>query len=123
MADRRSYAVLQKRVAELEKEAGERERIEMLLRESEERSRQLVKLAPTGILEVDIPNQRIKNVNDDMCKHLGYTREEVLSLNPIDAMVGESKELYKKRIADLLDSKKVPETFGYKVRGKDGREF
>jgi PAS domain S-box-containing protein len=51
----------------------ERKRAEMLLRESEERYRQIFETCAEGILAVDIKNKRLQYANPAMCAMLGYT--------------------------------------------------
>jgi PAS domain S-box-containing protein len=55
----------------------ERKRIEEALRESEERFRLAFKQGSLGIALVDLES-RITNINESLCRFLGYTREELL---------------------------------------------
>ncbi|MEJ2726267.1 MAG: PAS domain S-box protein [Deltaproteobacteria bacterium] len=105
------------------RDSTSRKRAEEVLRESEERYRQLVDHAPAGIFEVDYREQKFVTVNDVMCEYTGYTREEFLALNPFDILTEESKKLFMERLNKILAGKKVPETVEFTIRGKGGREF
>ncbi len=93
--------------------------MEAELKKSEEKYRDLIKHAPSGIYEIDFKIPRFLNVNDLMCEYLGYTREELLAIDPFDLLDDESKDLFKERIRKRLAGDKVE----YKIRAKDGREI
>ena len=101
----------------------ERKRSEAALIESEEKYKQLVRYAPTGIYEIDYEKGKIISANDVMCEFTGYTREELLSMNPFDLLTEESQEQYNERIKRILSGEQVPESAEYKFRLKDGREI
>ena len=84
------------------RDVTERRREQEALRESEEKYRQLVKHAPSGIYEIDYKKNKIINVNDLMCEYSGYTREELLSMNPFDFLTENSKKLYTERIEKMI---------------------
>jgi len=94
---------------------------EEALRLSEEKANALVKYAPTGIYEIDYRNPKFKNVNDAMCKILGYTREELLAMSPADVLDADSGLRFKERVMNLLAGKKIDDTVEFKVKTKDGR--
>ena len=98
-------------------------RTEEALRQSEEKSSLLIKYAPSMIYELDFHGQKFKSVNDEMCKTLGYTREELLAMNPFDLLEGASKNVFKDRIGRTLDSEPIKDFVEYKVKTKDGREL
>jgi PAS domain S-box-containing protein len=102
---------------------SERRREQEALRESEEKYRQLVKHAPSGIYEIDYKKNKIINVNDLMCEYSGYTREELLSMNPFDFLTEDSKRLYTERIEKMISGIQVPEKVEFKIRRKDGKEL
>ena len=105
------------------RDISDRKKTEDALRESEGKYRQLVKHAPAGIYEVDLLNRQFITVNDVMCEYTGYTREEFLTLNPLDLISDESKGLFLGRMAKVFAGEKVPESVEYKICGKNGREF
>jgi PAS domain S-box-containing protein len=101
----------------------ERKQVEEALKASEEKCRRLVKYAPTGIYEVDFVNRRLKSANDVMCKILGYTEAELLSMDPLDLLDDKGKRTFLDRIMKSLAGEKVEEKVEYKVIAKDGREI
>ncbi len=100
-----------------------RKQMEDKLKESEEKSRELIKYAPVGIFEIDFHGPRLENVNDAMCHYLGYTRAELLSINPLDLLDDQSKIVFQERISKKLAGEKVDETIEYRVKAKDGRKY
>ena len=101
----------------------EKRRMEESLLESEQKYRHLVKYAPTAIYEIDTINLRFKSVNDAMCRFLGYTKEELLSMNPLDILSEESQKVQLKRFEKAQAGEKVFEAFERKVKAKNGREY
>lgn len=101
----------------------ERKRIEDELRRSEEKSRHLIKYAPTGIYEVDFHGPKFKDVNDVLCQYLGYTREELLSMNPLDLLDDKSKIIFQERIKKKLAGEEIDDSVEYAVKTKAGREY
>ena len=114
------YQQMQSNAADLEREVTERRRIGEALRESEQRYRLLVEHAPAGIYEIDISTGRFSSVNEVMCAYTGYTREELLSLNPMDLLTEESQQRFFERQAKALAGEPIPETVEYQLNGKDG---
>jgi len=107
----------------LKREIEERKRTEEELRASEEKYRQLFKHAPVGIYEIDFINQKFVSVNDVMCEYSGYTRDELLSMNPFDILIADSKRDFIERLGKLFTGEKIPETVEFKIKAKNGREF
>ena len=93
------------------------------LRANKEKYMHLVQHAPAGIYEIDFIKEKFISVNDVMCQYLGYTREELLSINPFDILAEESKSHFRQRLSNAFAGEKVPETAEFKVIGKDNREF
>lgn len=102
---------------------SERKEMEEALRESEAKHRQLVEHAPAGIYEVDLLQRRFTSVNDVICEYLGYTREEILQLDPADMLTEESRALFLDRYQRMVGGEEVPDTVKYTVCIKDGREI
>ncbi|MCU0593920.1 MAG: PAS domain S-box protein [Desulfobacterota bacterium] len=105
------------------RDISDRKMAEAALRESESKYRQLVKHAPAGIYEVDFINRKFLMVNDVMCEYTGYTKEEFLSLSPMDILTEESVERFLERMSKVFAGEPVPETVEFQIRGKDGRNF
>jgi PAS domain S-box-containing protein len=107
---------------DLQREIEERKKVEEALRASEQKANDLIKYAPSGIYELDyrIP-PKFRKVNDAMCQILGYTREELLAINPMDLLDSEGKKRFQERIIKMLSGEKVDETVEFKIIAKDGR--
>ena len=60
------------------------------------------------------------SVNEVMCSYSGYSEEEFLSMNPLDLLTEESRELYIKRFADLCIDKIKANTAEYNILMKGG---
>jgi diguanylate cyclase (GGDEF)-like protein/PAS domain S-box-containing protein len=102
----------------------DRKRAEEALRESEAKYRQLVEYAPAAIYEVDMTSGKFLSVNDVMCEYLGYSREELLTMDTFSLVADESgKQLVTERWAKMLAGEAVPETAEYKISRKDGGEI
>ncbi len=102
---------------------GERRRVEEELQRSEKKYRNLVYHAPTFIYQVDFHGPRFTTVNDMMCEYIGYTREELMDMNPLDLLDPASQALFRARIQRWLRGEKPDESVEYCVRAKDGREI
>jgi len=98
-------------------------RMDEALRESEKRYRDLVKYAPTGIYEIDYRSTRFKSVNQAMCDILGYSEEELLSMDPLDLLDEEGKARFRERAERGLSGQPVDDEVEYRVRARDGREI
>lgn len=101
----------------------DRKRLEERFKKSEERLRELILYAPAAIYEIDIHTNRFINVNDVMVQYLGYSREELLAMDPSDLMDEQDKQLFQDRIRKTLAGISIPENMDYKVRAKDGHEL
>ena len=127
---REAYETLQVQSEELQAESEEfqaqneelRDAYEALYK-SEEKSKHLIKYAPTGIYEIDFTIPKFTSVNDAMCKILGYTREELLALNPFDILDDESQERFRERMRKTLVGEEINTEVEYLVVGKDGQKI
>ena len=99
----------------------ERKRAEEALRDSEERSRNIIRYAPAAIYEIDVAGERFRSVNETMCHLLGYDREELLALHPRDLLEEESRAAFLARIEKKLAGADVAESVEYRIRARDGR--
>ncbi|MGF7117176.1 PAS domain S-box protein [Methanobacterium oryzae] len=99
----------------------DRKNMEEELRKSEEKSRLLVKYAPSMIYEIDFRSPKFISVNDVMCSISGYTRKELLSMNPSDLLVDESKKIFQDRINKFLAGEEIDNSLEYTGKTKDGR--
>jgi two-component system cell cycle sensor histidine kinase/response regulator CckA len=71
---------LRRRIAELETAETERKRVEEALRESEERYRNIVELAPDGILTVSLKGVAT-SCNSAFLKLAGFSRDEIVGVH------------------------------------------
>jgi len=101
---------------------NEKDTSEKVLRKSEARFRELVKHAKAGIMEFDYQTNRIVSVNDSLLDISGYTREEVLSMNPMDLMTEESKKIYARRFAKRLAGEIISPDSIYQFLSKSGQK-
>ncbi len=99
----------------------ERKQIEEALKEAERKYRELVRYAPAAIYEVDFRNRRFTSINDAMCQILGYSREELLAMNPFDILDEEGRARFQTRISHWLNGEEPDRNVEYKIRTKDGR--
>ena len=118
-----SHTEIAKKNEDLVKEIAERKRTEASLLQSEEKYRDLVNHAPTGIYEVDIQKARFISVNDVMCDYTGYTRECFLGLKPTDLFTEESKKLFIDTQQKIIHGDEVAEISEYIIKCKNGPEF
>ncbi len=105
------------------KKLAERKKVEEELKESLEKYRYLLKHAPTAIFEVDYDGPRFISVNDAMCQILGYSEQELLSMNPLDLLFPENKERVYERMLKDASKNKIDETFEYHAKTKNGNEI
>jgi PAS domain S-box-containing protein len=101
----------------------ERKRMEERLRESEERYRLLIEHAPTGIYEIDFRAPRFTSVNDVMARQTGYSRDELLSINPLDILDIDSRRKFLERVRRSSSGKDIDESVDYTIIRKDGRRM
>ena len=107
----------------LVRDITERKKAEEALKKSEENYRHLLNYAPTAIYEIDFKGPRFKSVNEALISLSGYTREELVSMNPLDILDSESKVRFMNRIKRGLAGKKIDNEVEYQVMHKDGRKF
>ena len=94
---------------------------EEALRISEEKANNLVRYAPAAIYEIDIYGNKFLSVNDTACEWSGYSREELLSLNPKDITDEDSQARFEQRIKQKLNAKEVEQSVEYCIIRKDGQ--
>jgi PAS domain S-box-containing protein len=97
--------------------------VEKAVRESERKYRELLKYAPAGIYEIDFRKKRFLTVNDYLCQLSGYSREELLEMNPFDILDDQSKIAFQARINQWLKGEEPDKNVDYTVKAKDGRQL
>jgi PAS domain S-box-containing protein len=95
----------------------ERKKIEMALRESEQRYRAIFEQAADSIVLIDAETGELVEFNDRTHQNLGYTREEFQNLKIPDFEVIESTEEVKKHLEKIVRT--GTDTFETKHRTKD----
>ena len=118
-----SHAEVAKKNEELVREIVERKRTEALFRQSEEKYRELVNHAPAGIFEVDIQKSRFLSVNDVICEYTGYSRKEILELNPTEIFKTDSQNLFVETQQKIFRGQALPEIQEYIIQCADGSEL
>jgi PAS domain S-box-containing protein len=97
-----------------------RKQFEVALAESEAQAKALIEYAPAAIYEIDIRSFRYISVNDAMSAITGYSRKELLAMNPLDLMDENGRKLFSDRIKRIQTGKRIEKEFDSKVRRKDG---
>jgi PAS domain S-box-containing protein len=92
------------------------------LQASELKLRHLVQYAPTGIYEIDFRVPRFISVNEAACSLSGYSKEELLAMNPMDLLDDAGKKQLQERIENVRAGKPIKESIDYTVIRKDGEE-
>jgi PAS domain S-box-containing protein len=105
------------------RDVTERVRYERALRESEEKYKELVKHAPSGIFEVDLETISFISVNNVICEYTGYTEQELLQMDPLVLFSEPSREKAQKRIEQVFSTLQDPAPTDYVVLAKDGRQL
>ncbi len=100
-----------------------RKRVEIALRQSEGKYRQLFNNAPAGIYEVDFIKGKFITVNEVMCAYSGYTKEELLAMSPFDLLTENSKKRFSKRLEKILAGEKMPSSVEYDIIAKNGQKL
>ena len=101
------------------RDATERKKMEEAIRQSEERYRTILDAMADAYFEVDLAGN-YTFVNDAVCRHLGYSREELIGTSFRDQMDKEELDkIYKAFGKIYMTGKPEPDIF-YKLLRKDG---
>ncbi len=82
---------------------NQRAAAEAALRESEEKFRTIIETTPDGYYEVD-RNANFTFFNDSICKILGYSREEMATLNQLELLDETNSQKLRDTFNKVLDS-------------------
>jgi PAS domain S-box-containing protein len=80
----------------------------------------LVKYAPAGVYEIDFINRKFTIINDIICEYTGYTKEELLSMDPMDILTESSKKMFASRLDTALHGGQLSDQFEYEIKRKNG---
>lgn len=111
---------VQERTTQLKFEIKTRENAQALLRESENKYRQLFENVPAGIFEIDFITHKFTHVNHILCAYMGYTKKEFLSLNLFDLVTEDSRTILKKKLESIAAEKKKSDTIDIHLFKKNG---
>ncbi|MGD1992528.1 MAG: PAS domain S-box protein [Anaerolineae bacterium] len=106
-------------VGQLEEEINERLKVEAALRRSEELYRSVVENSHAGVLIAD-QNRRLIYVNDELCRILGYSAEELEGQEFTAIIDEESRELVLDRYRRRQRGEDVPPRYEFVALRKDG---
>lgn len=101
------------------RDATERKKMEEMLRQSEERYRTILEEMEDAYFEVDVTGN-YTFVNDAVCRHLGYSREELIGTSFRDQMVKEELDKVYKAFGKIYMTGKPETGILYQLLRKDG---
>jgi PAS domain S-box-containing protein len=84
---------------------------------------ELVLRAPAGICVIDLRRMRFTSVNDSICFWTGYSREELLDMNPADILGDTSRLFFAQQIQRWLTGDTHDDSVDYQIVARDGRAF
>lgn len=97
-----------------------KQKMEKRLKQSEEKYRNLVEMAPNGIVEIDFLG-RITFLNPGYCRIVGYSAEELMGKSILDLnKSSEERQRLSDYLANLVREEPVPTPWLGKSRTKDG---
>ncbi len=106
--------------SEVDRLMQERLQAEQELKEREARYRQLVEHAQAGIFEFDFATRRILSLNEALLEITEYSRDEMLTMNPLDLMTEESRQIYENRFQTLITGGTIGSDMAYQMIVKSG---
>ncbi len=98
----------------------EHKQIIFALQENEKKYYDLVNQSSDGVFIIE-SSGKILTVNNAMCKELGFSEADFLSLSIWDIFPEQYLEQYRKKLTKILEGNSLETTIEYAVRGKDGK--
>ncbi len=99
----------------------ERKQAEEALVQAEKKYREIVQYAPSGIYEIDFREKCFTQVNDVMCRMLGYSEEEMLNIDPFSLLDEKSRRRFHARLDKWIKGEEPDRDVEYRIRTRDGR--
>lgn len=99
---------------------SDRKKMELELRASEEKYKQLFDNAPAGIYRIDFKSGKFTKANDVFCDYAGCTQNEINTLSPFDILTEDSKKVFIERMEKMFRGISVPPTVELEVLNKKG---
>jgi len=96
-----------------------RKKMELDLRASEEKYRSIIESMVDGYYEIDM-NNRFTYVNDVVCGHLQYSREEIMRISNRDWQTPENADKMSRAFQEVLQTGKQIRALEYEAIRKDG---
>jgi PAS domain S-box-containing protein len=88
-----------------------------------EEYRKFIEFAPVGLYEAKFDPPRFVWVNEELCRILGYRREELVEMNPLDFTDEAGKQLFLEMVKRNLAGERVEPQAEFKVKTKEGKEL
>jgi PAS domain S-box-containing protein len=114
----RTAALHRQIISEVEEARREVERQQAALRKSEQKFRRIVEAAGEGFLLMD-RELRITDVNEAFCRMIGFSRDDLTGLTPLDLATDESRQFLTANRHRLLESEY--RRFECSLQAKNGR--
>ena len=88
---------------------------------SRRKNQRIVPGAPIGYYEISSRGDRLISVDDDLCEFIGYSREELLSMDPLSLLDDRSISAFFKIVMKKELENKISEQAVFRVKTKGGR--
>lgn len=98
----------------------ERKKIENALRAGELRYREIIETIVDGYYEIDLGGT-FTYVNDVICHHLGYSREELMHVSNLDLQTPDNVEKTRKAYSEVFSTGRQIKALEFEIRRKDGK--
>jgi PAS domain S-box-containing protein len=112
-------SAMQEAIQSLQKEIGERRRVEEALRESEERYRTILENIEDGYYELDLAGN-FTFFNDSICRIFGYPKEELMGMNNRQYTDEENAKKAFRAYNKVYKTGEPGRACGYEIIRKDG---
>gem|GEM_PF-980758 len=101
--------------SELDEVFEQRDCVEAVLRESEQKYRLIVEHAKAGICEYDYDSNRVVSANESFLDIFGYSKDEIMSMDPVDVFTPQSRRIFLKRLSMLKEGKPISPDIVYEI--------